>query len=177
MESIEELKFPIGQYEPPSIIDAIVRNEWMDEIEKFPVQLSNFVAIFSNEELDKTYRPGGWTGRQVIHHIADSHMNSYIRFKWSLTEETPTIKAYDEKSWAELSEAKQGDVQLSLALIKALHDRWVSFLKGLNENDWQRKFYHPESETYVQLDYNLGIYAWHGKHHLAHLNLIKSQTK
>ena len=118
------------------------------------------------------YRPEGWTGAQVIHHLADSHLNSYIRFKWALTEDNPTIKSYDEKLWAEMPDATEIDISGSVTLLEQVHNRLVKILRNMPEEEWNRTFHHPESGKDVRLDWNLGMYAWHGKHHLSHLGLI-----
>ena len=125
--------------------------------------------------MDTPYREGGWTLRQVVHHVVDSHLNSYIRFKWTLTENDPQIKAYEESLWAELPEAKTAPVSLSLDLLRALHARWVMMLRHMTPEDWKRRYFHPEMQKWVPLDRNLGLYAWHGKHHLAHITQLKAR--
>jgi uncharacterized damage-inducible protein DinB len=144
------------------------RVRYISDIAALPEQLKNAVAALDDEQLDTPYRPGGWTVRQVVHHLADSHMNSYIRFKLALTEDEPLIKPYAEDQWAEIEEARRGPVGVSLTLLSALHARWVQTLAGMDEADFQRAFRHPELGA-VRLDMALALYAWHGKHHLGHI--------
>lgn len=167
--STEHLQYPIGQFSmPESIIKEIV-SHWIDEIASFPERLRIAVSELSDEQLEHTYRPGGWTIRQVIHHCADSHMNSFIRFKLALTEDQPTIKPYYEDRWAELQDTKNMTVQSSLKILEGLHLRWTHLLRALTETDYARTFYHPENKKTIRLDENIGIYAWHCNHHLAHI--------
>ncbi|MNK65989.1 putative metal-dependent hydrolase YfiT [compost metagenome] len=166
---IEQLKYPIGQFSMPAIFDQKQIDEWIAEIEALPGQLRKATEGLTDEDLNQTYRPGGWTLRQVVHHIPDSHINAYIRFKQAITEDVPVIRPYYEERWAEIGEAKNGDIELSLALIAALHQRWVTFLKTLQQADFQRKYIHPEHGKELTLANMLGMYAWHGKHHLAHI--------
>ncbi|MNI64807.1 putative metal-dependent hydrolase YfiT [compost metagenome] len=153
----------------PAIFDQKQIDEWIAEIEALPGQLRKATEGLTDEDLNQTYRPGGWTLRQVVHHIPDSHINAYIRFKQAITEDVPVIRPYYEERWAEIGEAKNGDIELSLALIAALHQRWVTFLKTLQQADFQRKYIHPEHGKELTLANMLGMYAWHGKHHLAHI--------
>lgn len=170
---LEQLKFPIGNFVKPQEITEHQITTWIDEIAALPQQLIETVSTISKEKLNTPYRPGGWTLKQVVHHIADSHMNSYIRFKLACTEDNPSIRPYFEDRWAELNDAKFADVQVSLSLISALHGRWVLFLKSMKSEDWEKTFFHPESKKTTQLKEVVGIYAWHGKHHLNHLKLVK----
>ncbi len=167
---LEKLKYPIGKLTIPTAITNKTIEEWILVIENFPVKLENLVKNLSDSQLDTVYRENGWTIRQVIHHCADSHINSYIRFKWSLTENTPLIKAYYEDKWAELFDSKSAPISLSLNQLKALHEKWVFLLKGLSINDLQKEFIHPEGNKSVSLAENIGIYAWHCNHHYAHIN-------
>lgn len=167
----EHLRFPVGRYQKPDDLSLPALQKFIRDISGLPALLAKEVAGLSEQELDSPYRPGGWTKRQVIHHIADSHMNSYIRFRWTLTEDTPTIKAYDEAKWAELPDAKNEPISISLALIEALHNRWVKLLEALTEEDLKRTFLHPEDGKAYSLAELIPIYAWHGKHHLGHLKL------
>jgi len=164
-------RYPIGKFKLVDEINASVRNAWINDIESLPHLLKEACSSLDEDVLNTPYRDGGWTARQVIHHLADSHMNSYVRFKWSLTEEEPVIKAYDEKLWAMEPEAKFGDIQNSLDLIEALHARLTVVLKNMSEKDFQRGFMHPESNKRWQLDKTLAVYAWHGKHHIGHIKL------
>ncbi|MBC8053610.1 MAG: putative metal-dependent hydrolase [Sphingobacteriaceae bacterium] len=171
---IEKLKFPIGKYVVPEEITTEQLRGWIDEISALPASLRTVTAGLTNEQLNTPYRPQGWTVRQVIHHLADSHMNSYIRFKLAVTEENPTIRPYFEERWAECEDAKNGDIELSLKLIEALHNRWSNFLGSLSLNEWDKTFFHPENQRTIPLKEVAGLYAWHGKHHLNHiLNALK----
>lgn len=169
MENLENLKHPIGKHELPTIVDAEMIKHWISEIEVLPENLVKLVNQLTLAQLSMQYRPGGWTIRQVIHHVADSHLNAYMRFKLAITEENPTIRPYFEERWAETEEAKHGDIDLSINLIKALHKRWVAFLNTLKVEDFDRTLYHPEHQKTFTLKYMLSTYAWHGKHHLAQI--------
>ncbi|MES2765949.1 MAG: bacillithiol transferase BstA [Bacteroidota bacterium] len=171
---IETLRFPIGKFDKSGEITDNVLKTWISEIEELPEQLREATANLTDEQLDTPYRPGGWTVRQVVHHIADSHMNSFIRFKLALTEDMPTIKPYEEALWAELPDGKDMPVDMSLQLLKALHERWIVLLKNLSDEQLNKKFIHPDSGE-VLLKTNIGIYAWHGKHHLAHITSLKER--
>jgi hypothetical protein len=168
-----DLRYPIGKfdYEGEPTIEVLER--WIKEIEEAPFQLSEAVKGLNNKQLDTAYRPEGWTIRQVVHHIADSHLNSYLRFKLALTETNPTIKLYDEGKWAELPDS-QLPVDVSLKLIKALHSRWVCLLRSLKPDELGKTFQHPELGK-VQLSINIGIYAWHGRHHIAHITSLRER--
>lgn len=166
---LDSLKYPIGKFQKPERITLETVGRWIDEIEHLPHQLRKVVQDLNEEQLNTTYRPGGWTIRQVVHHLADSHINSYIRFRWTLTEEKPIIKAYFEEKWAELDDAKYGNVEISLILLEAVHIRWSLLLRSLKVEELHRSFIHPDSGAEVRLDENIGIYAWHGKHHLEHI--------
>lgn len=169
------LQYPIGKFTTPTtIVDSHI-NGWIRDIEELPTKLEALVSGFTEEQLAISYRAGGWTGRQVIHHIHDSHHNGYIRFKWALTEDRPIIKAYDEQLWAELSDSVSAPIDLSINLIKALHAKWVYFLKGLTIDQLQKTFIHPEGNVTISLAEDIGIYAWHGNHHLAHLEIISNR--
>lgn len=164
------LKYPIGIFQFEGELTSNVIGEWINEIEKLPSLLRDAVQNLDDEQIDTAYRPGGWTVRQVIHHVADSHMNAYVRFKLALTEEKPVIKPYDETEWAELQDYKL-PVDTSLLLLEALHKRWTSLLNSLTPADLEKKFIHPDSGE-VSVGINIGIYAWHGKHHLAHITSL-----
>ncbi|QHT64076.1 bacillithiol transferase BstA [Paenibacillus lycopersici] len=172
----EQLKYPIGRFAAPGDITAGMRNEWIEEIAALPRLLREAVSGLTEEQLGTPYRDGGWTVRQVVHHLPDSHMNSFIRFKLALTEEKPTIKPYDESAWAELPDAKGAPVEASLSLLEALHERWVALLRSMDEAAFARVFVHPETGREIRLDTNLGIYAWHGKHHLAHITGLAKRS-
>ena len=135
------------------------------------------VAGLNDKQLDTPYRPEGWTLRQVVHHVVDSHINSYIRFRWTLTEDHPTIKAYEQTSWAVLPDAQSAPVELSLQLLEALHARWIVLLRSIREEDWKKAYLHPETQKSVPLDINLALYAWHGKHHTAHIQKLRDRMQ
>ncbi|WP_299185752.1 YfiT family bacillithiol transferase [uncultured Aquimarina sp.] len=171
------LQYPIGKFKCPNTITKEQITTWIKDIEELPQKLEKLVSGFSETQLETPYRPDGWTARQVIHHIHDSHHNGYIRFKWALTEEQPVIKAYYEDRWAELFDTKSAPIHLSLDLIKALHAKWVYFLKGLSDEDLEKVFIHPEGDVAISLAEDIGIYAWHGNHHLAHLQIVAGTFK
>jgi len=176
MENTElgHLKYPIGKFQNPETITNAHISEWIQILETLPAKLETLVKNLNDEQLETPYRPGGWTVRQTIHHMADSHHNSYIRFKWALTENRPVIKAYDEKAWAELFDTKTAPIVLSLAHLAAVHAKLVYLLKGLSDDGLKRKFLHPDGNVETALDKNIGIYAWHSNHHFAHIeNLLK----
>ncbi|MFC5650153.1 YfiT family bacillithiol transferase [Paenibacillus solisilvae] len=164
------VRFPIGHFETNGDVTEAQREAWINDIEELPSLLAGAVKDLTQEQLDTPYRDGGWTVRQVVHHIADSHMNSYMRFKLALTEDNPTIKPYYEDRWAELTSG--APIELSLTLIDALHRKWALLLKSMSGPDYARSFFHPESQKTVRLDYNLGTYSWHGRHHLAHITSL-----
>lgn len=165
-------RYPIGEFEAPEQISIEEVKTWINEIRVLPLRLIELVQNLSADQLENTYREGSWTVRQIVHHIADSHMNAYIRFKLALTEENPTIKPYAEDKWAELSDSTL-PITHSIKIIEALHDRWVYLLANLTQEQLKRTFTHPESGI-VSIDKNIGIYAWHGNHHLAHIkNALK----
>ena len=174
--SLEHLKYPIGKVNLPDTITQSQIINWIRILENFPEQLNDLTKNLSKDKLDTSYRPKGWTIRQVIHHLADSHHNSYTRFKWALTEDKPVIKAYYEDRWAELIDGKSAPIELSLNALNSLHAKWVYLLKGLDNNDLKKEFIHPEGNKEVSLAQNIGIYAWHCEHHFAHIkNLIKNK--
>ncbi|KMY49832.1 YfiT family bacillithiol transferase [Peribacillus loiseleuriae] len=165
-----EMKYPIGTFQFDDEITSSVISVWIDEIEDLPRLLRDAVKNLDNEQLNTAYRSGGWTVRQVIHHLADSHMNAYVRFKLALTEENPVIKPYDETKWAELFDYKL-PIDTSLLLLETLHKRWTYLLRSLTPTDMEKIFIHPDSGE-VSVGKNIGIYAWHGKHHLAHITSL-----
>lgn len=165
-----DLKYPIGPFQLEDGFSSDVISGWIKEIEELPVLLREAVEGLDDEQLDTAYRPGGWTVRQVVHHLADSHMNSYVRFKLALTEETPVIKPYDETKWAELADYAL-PVAPSLILLDTLHKRWTCLLHSLTPADMEKTFVHPDSGE-VSVGETIGLYAWHGKHHLAHITSL-----
>ncbi|ULT55061.1 bacillithiol transferase BstA [Neobacillus drentensis] len=166
-------RYPIGKFEFKGEITNDVVNSWIEEIEELPELLRSAVKNMNMEQLATPYRLGGWTVRQVVHHLADSHMNAYIRIKLALTEENPTIKPYQEEKWAELPDSKS-PINVSLELLTALHKRLVQLLRSLSPNDLKKTFLHPESGE-VSVGRNIGMYAWHGRHHLAHITSLTSR--
>jgi hypothetical protein len=166
------LRYPIGRFDSNREVTAEVLEQSLGDLEALPGKLRQAVQGLSEVQLDTPYRPGGWTVRQVVHHLADSHMNSYIRFKLALTEDTPTIKPYEEQLWAELSDSKQEPVAVSLELLGALHHRWSVLLRSLTVTDWQRQFFHPDSGK-TTLAKAAALYAWHSRHHLAHITNLR----
>lgn len=174
---LEKLKYPIGKPVIPSEINTQQINDWIAIIEKFPKKLESLVNCLDEKQLDTRYRENGWTVRQVIHHCADSHQNSYIRFKWTLTEDKPIIKAYFEDRWGELFDSKLAPILLSLNVLNAVHAKWAYLLKGLGNEDLSKEFIHPESKEAISLAKNIGLYAWHCNHHFAHIhNLLKRKN-
>ncbi|MDT0687039.1 YfiT family bacillithiol transferase [Autumnicola psychrophila] len=168
-EQLELLKYPIGKLYFPECRPENYVQDWIGDIAGCPEGLQNLVKNLEDDQLDTTYRPGGWTIRQLVHHMADSHSHAYIRFKWALTEDNPLIKAYDEKAYAALFDSKEAPVSLSLDYLKALHARWVFLLEGMQQNDFYRTFRHPESKKEVRLLNCLAMYSWHCRHHCAHI--------
>lgn len=165
-----DMQYPIGPFQFDGEMTSSVTSAWISDIEALPTLLRDAVKDLSDEQLDTAYRLGGWTVRQVIHHVADSHMNAYIRFKLALTEDNPVIKPYDETGWAELSDYTLA-IDISLSLLDALHKRWTNLLRSLTPADLEKTFIHPDSGE-VSVGKNIGIYAWHGKHHLAHITSL-----
>jgi hypothetical protein len=169
MIDLQHLRFPIGKFERPAgPLAEQTRVSLIHEIERAPAGLRAAVHGLTDAQLDTPYRPGGWTLRQVVHHVPDSHLNGYVRMKLAMTEESPAIKVYQEARWAELPEARTAPVAVSLDLLDALHVRWTAFLRGLSPSDFQKTYVHPELGL-VSLDVAVAIYAWHGKHHTAHI--------
>ncbi len=170
---LEFLRYPIGHFNCPETITQHHLDSWIDILDSFPGNLERIVSNLSQEQLDTPYREGGWTVRQVVHHVADSHHHSYIRFKWALTEDKPVIKYYYEQLWAELDDAKTAPIDLSLKHLSAIHAKLVYLLKGLSSEQLNKSFIHPEHNEEVVLKKNVGIYAWHSEHHYAHIkNLL-----
>src|SRR2546423_1689596 len=167
-----DLRYPVGPFEFEGTLSNGQRQNLIDQIAATPEKMRAAVEGLVDEQLNTPYRPGGWTIRQVVHHVPESHMNSYVRFKLAMTEEEPTIKPYFEDRWAQLDDAHQAPVGLSLDLLDALHSRWVWFLRSLKDADFQRTFRHPELGV-VSLDKNVALYAWHGRHHVAHITSLR----
>lgn len=171
---MEHLRFPIGRFRAGTGLSSSRREHLISDIASLPADLRAAVTDLPDEQLDTPYRPGGWTVRQVVHHLPDSHLNSYVRFRLAVTEESPTISPYDEGAWAELPDARDAAVEPSLVLLGALHQRWVTFLRALTSDQYQRVFLHPERGQ-VTLENNLQLYAWHGRHHLAHVTNLRER--
>jgi hypothetical protein len=171
MDDLEKLRFPVGRFERLTApLDRAARTSLIDTIAAAPARFRALVAGAPDAQLDTRYRPDGWTVRQVVHHICDSHVNAYIRMKFAMTEDAPAIKAYDEARWAELPEAKSGPVGMSVALLDGLHQRWIAFLRNLADADFSRVYVHPDLGR-VTLDEGLSLYAWHCRHHEGHVKL------
>lgn len=168
-DELERLRYPIGRWERPLSPTREDCAEWIDAIERLPGELRAAAESLSAGGLDTPYRPGGWTARQVVHHVADSHMNSSVRFRLTMTEERPTIRPYDEAAWAELVDARTAPAEVSLRLIEALHERWALLARSFTERDLTRTFVHPEMDGEIRLDEALSLYAWHGRHHVRHV--------
>ena len=172
--ALDPLRYPLGRFESPRPIAAADLARWMAEIAALPASLGAAVAGLDEQQLNTPYRPGGWTVRQVVHHVPDSHMNAYVRFKLALTETEPTIKPYAEARWAELSDGRSGPIEPSLQLLTALHQRWVWLLRSLTPTDLERRFTHPESGVKTLAE-TAGLYAWHGRHHVAHITTLRER--
>jgi hypothetical protein len=173
--TVHDLRYPIGRYDLPAETTAAERAGWIAEIAALPATFRAAVAPLTPAQLATPYRPGGWTVRQLAHHVPDSHLNAYTRFKLALTEDEPTIKPYDEARWAELPDVEAVDPVVSLALLDALHTRWAALLERLTPDQWRRSFRHPEQGRLMRLDQVLGMYAWHGRHHTAHVARLRER--
>ena len=171
---MQDLRYPIGRFTFLEEVTPDERQARITQIAEAPGKLRAAVARLEADQLDTPYRPGGWSVRQVIHHLPDSHINSYVRFKLALTEDTPVVKPYDEARWAELPDASTTPVEASLTLLDSLHQRWVRLLESMTDSDFQRSFRHPELGL-VRLDRNVALYAWHGRHHVAHILCLRER--
>jgi hypothetical protein len=172
---MSDLRFPIGEFQlEGDDLTQIQRQQFIQQIAEVPEKMRAAINGLSEEQLDTAYRPGGWTVRQVVHHVPDSHMNAYIRFKLALTEDEPTIKPYDEARCAELDDSRVAPIGASLALLESLHERWVTLLEMISPVDWKRSFQHPERGR-VSLNTNVALYAWHGRHHVAHITSLRER--
>src|SRR5689334_20173411 len=168
-------RYPVGKYEQPKDVTPAMRQQAIASIADTPTRMRDAVKGLNDAQLDTPYRDGGWTIRQVIHHVPDSHMNAYFRFKLALTEDNPTIRPYLENRWAELPDSKSGPMEVSLDLLDVVHKRWVMVLRNMTEEDFKRTFYHPENKTTRTLEVVLALYDWHSKHHLAHITELKKR--
>jgi uncharacterized damage-inducible protein DinB len=171
---MDELRYPIGRFSYDGPIPREQRNTWIHELETLPRELRRAVIGLSESQLETPYRDGGWTVRHVVHHVADVHMNFFLRFKHALTEEQPTIKTFDENAWSLLMDYA-APVEPSLNLVEALHDRWTRLLRSLTEEAFERTYYHPRYDKIFRLDYALGLNAWHGRHHTAHITGLRDR--
>jgi hypothetical protein len=169
-----DVRYPIGRFLDPATCTAASRAAALDDLAAAPARLREAVAGLDEARLDTPYRDGGWTARQVVHHVADSHLNAYCRHKLAWAEERPTIRPYDESVWAESAEARTAPVELSLELLAALHRRWVAFLRALPAEAFAREFFHPGAQRWMSLDWSVAMYAWHGRHHAAHVTSLRA---
>ena len=169
MNKQDSSRYPIGKFEYGKTYSFTDTRKNIKIIAKLPKALKKIAKKITKQQLDTPYRPGGWTVRQVIHHLADSHMNAYIRMKMAVTEDNPTIKPYDEKAWAELETGRESSVKPSIKLLKALNDKWIDFLSSLSEADLKKGYFHPASQKTVPMTEAIALYAWHAEHHLAHI--------
>ena len=176
MDNLEQKKYPIGKFEQPKKITDQDIDRYIKMLKDFPSTLKNLVGNWSDAQLDTQYREGGWTVRQLVNHLSDSHMNSFIRFKLALTEDNPTIKPYDEAQWAELQDSFNMDIKPALQILKGLHKRWVFELRSLTNREFESTFHHPEQGRNISLRESLAFYAWHCDHHLAHIENLKKEN-
>ncbi len=165
-------RYPIGKYEPQPFSET-QKNDWLNDIKFFPQTLENSILNMDEAQLNTPYREGGWRVIQLVHHVADSHLNAYCRFKLGLTEDNPAIRPYEEHLWAELNDIDTVPINISLTLLHALHTRWYATLKDLNDEDWMRTVLHPAHNKIFTLWHLLGMYSWHGRHHVAHITTLR----
>ena len=170
----DDLRYPRGKY-LPQLFSRKQKEEWLLDIKFLPSELEISVQNLDAFQLETPYREGGWTVQQLVHHVADSHINAYVRFKLGLTEEDPTIKPYEQDAWVELNDVKSLPVNISLTLLHALHQRWYTMIEPLREEQWERTVFHPEHKKLISLWELLGMYAWHGKHHVAHIISLRER--
>ncbi len=165
-------RYPIGKYAPQPYSDA-QKEEWLRDLQSLPDELERAVQNLDAHQLDTPYREGGWTVKQVVHHVADSHMNAYIRFKLAVTADKPTINAYDENQWAKMADVEAVPINVSVTLLHALHRRWHAAIKDFGAEQWDRTVIHSEHKREMSVWFLLGLYAWHGKHHVAHITSLR----
>lgn len=170
--SLEALRYPIGKFQFSGPVSSGQVTEWIDQLENYPNRLKKLVGSMSDAQLNTPYRPGGWTVRQLVHHISDSHHNSYTRFKWALTEEKPVIKPYEEKAWATLHDSQHAPIPISLEHLRIVHTKLVYLLRGLGPDELKKEFIHPDGNKVYSLTETLGHYAWHGEHHFMHIQKL-----
>jgi uncharacterized damage-inducible protein DinB len=173
-DSAPDLRFPTGRFQRPGALDAQGRERAIETIAATPARMREAVRGLTAAQIETPYRPGGWTVRQLVHHVPDSHLNAYVRFKLALTEDSPTIKPYDEARWAQLSDTAVVPIETSLTLLDAVHERWVALLRGMTASDFERPLVHPETGR-QSLDQMLALYAWHGPHHVAHVTALRER--
>jgi uncharacterized damage-inducible protein DinB len=173
---MEDLRYPIGKYVPQPFSEKQLE-EWLIDLQNLPQHLENAVLNLDEAQVNTPYRPEGWTVKQLVHHVADSHMNAFIRFKLGLTEDNPTIKPYDEAAWANLKDTENLPFNLSLTILHALHARLVELLKNISGDQWNRTVFHPEHKKEMTLWHLVGMYAWHGRHHTAHVTALRERMK
>lgn len=166
---LEKLKYPIGKFSPEANFTDQIKSACIAAISSFPQKVKEAVDQLSSAQINAPYRPEGWTIHQLVHHCADSHMNAYCRFKLAMTEDTPTIKTYDQGAWAKTADVSKVDIQVSISLMEALHTRWSALLHDMSTNDFNRLLFHPELGKTLTLGYMLQLYGWHSNHHLAHI--------
>ena len=171
---IEDPRYPMGKYIPQPFSHE-QKEQWLLDLKFLPSELEIAIQNLDEEQLHTPYREGGWTVKQLVHHVADSHINAYVRFKLALTEDNPAIKPYEEKDWAKLSDVEAVPINVSLTLLHALHQRWVAAVKDISEAQWERTVFHPEQKKEMSLWYLLGMYAWHGKHHVRHITALRER--
>ncbi|MBA3828067.1 MAG: putative metal-dependent hydrolase [Taibaiella sp.] len=174
-DNLEELKYPIGRYERPGHYTAELKQEWMNVLEALPKWMDVCIENLDEVQLKTPYRPGGWTVIQVVHHVADSHMNAYVRLKLALTEHDPIIKPYKEALWAQLPDANELPVNISITLLHAMHRRWVHALRCMTPEDWERPYFHPDMERNVPIWEMTAMYAWHSRHHMEHIRQLRER--
>lgn len=169
--------YPIGRFKAPELVTPEMREEYILRLERFPARLRKVVSSISPEQLQSSYRENGWVARQIIHHLADSHVNGYIRFKLACTEDTPVIKPYEENAWSDLQEVSITPIEVTVALLESLHVRWVNFLRSMPDSYFDRAYYHPQYERRTPMFEALALYAWHADHHLGQIEYIMNNTK
>ncbi len=174
---IDDPRYPIGPFEPPASWTPDDAEGWRRIIADLPAAMRGAVAGLDEDQLDEAYREGGWSVRQVVHHVVDSHVNAFCRCKLALTEDMPTIKPYREALWAELADGKSGPIEPSLLVLDGLHARWSRLLAGFTESDWHREFVHPEHGASFTLGRTVAMYAWHGQHHVAHITALRKRRR
>jgi uncharacterized damage-inducible protein DinB len=174
--SLDQFRYPVGKFAFNANANEKEIQQWISEIENLPAQLRNAVKGLKDEQLNTAYRPDGWTLRQVVHHVADSHMHAYTRIKLAVTENKPTIKPYEEKLWAEMEDSKKLAPEISLSLLDALHTRWVYTLKKLSAEDLNKTVFHPESKREMSVKFLIALYSWHGRHHCAHITSLRERN-